>query len=195
MNSVTLTLMRKVRSLLQWIGGAITRVAGTALVFGVFFVIFGLTPGDAVVGWLVALPEWMQSGWFKLGLVLVGLALIWASLRYNLWSRRQVVIDELAEELSCAIHNLLNRHVTSEEELKVWEADYRAWLDRVNTKLGNRAFFTRADQIHFERLGTFPASSYAIQFNPHHNNLLNQLGVKFDRLRDIIQWSQMRTGR
>ena len=34
-----------------------------------------------------------------------------------------------------------------------------------------------------------------MQFNPRHNNLLSQLGIKFDRLRDVIQWTRVRTGR
>lgn len=187
--------MRQVHSLLQWVGGAITRVAGTALAFGVFITVVGLTPGDAVARLLITLPDWMQSGWFKLALVIIGLAIIWASMRFNLWSRRQIVIDEFAEELSWAIHNLLNRKVTNANELTTWETDYHAWLAKVNTKLENRAFFTRADQIHFERLGTFPATSSPMQFNPRHNNLLSQLGIKFDRLRDVIQWTRVRTGR
>ena len=87
--------MRQVHSLLQWVGGAITRVAATALAFGVFIVVVGLTPGDAVARLLITLPDWMQSGWLKLALVIIGLAIIWASMRFNLWSRRQIVIDEL----------------------------------------------------------------------------------------------------
>jgi hypothetical protein len=187
--------MRQVHGLLQWVGGAITRVAGTALVFGAFFVLFGLTPADAVVRWAFRLPPWMQSGSFKLGVLILGLVVIWASLRLNLWSRRQDVIDDLAEDLSWAIHELLNRHVKSEDDLTKWQEDYRAWLTKVGKKLGNRAFFTRADQIHFERLGSVPATSFGIQFNAQHNQLLCQLSLKFDRLRDIIQWAQMRGSR
>lgn len=184
--------MRELRTVLQWIGGAITRVAGTAMVVGLFFVIFGLTPLEAAVRWLVALPDWMQTGWFKLGVLIVGLAVIWASLRYNVWSRRQIVIDELAEELSWAIHNLLNRRVRDQAQLIEWRTAYEAWLDKVNKKLGNRAFFTRADELHFERLGSVPAVGFSMAFNDEHNHALSQLSLKFDRLRDIIRWTQMR---
>jgi predicted HTH transcriptional regulator len=67
----------------------------------------------------------------------------------------QHAIDDLAEDISWAIGNLLNRspRPSTDEEISLWEGDFVRWCDSVGTKLENRKFFTRADQLHFERLG------------------------------------------
>lgn len=175
-----------------WIGGSITRVAGTGLVLGLFIVAYGATPGQAVADLLKRLPPEVASPWARLALVVVGLAVIGASLHLNVWSLRQKAIDEMAEDLSWAIHNLLNRAVSDEAGLAKWEQDYHAWCQRVSKKLENRAFFTRADQLHFDRLGFVPATHLAGTFNQRHSWLASQLSLKFERLRDIINWTQMR---
>ena len=176
----------------MWIGGSITRAAGTGLVVGLFMIAYGATPGQAVADFLTHLPPEVVSPWFRLVLVVVGLAVIWTSLHFNVWSLRQRSIDALAEDLSWAIHNLLNRHVASQSDLGTWEADYHAWCRRVSQKLENRAFFTRADQLHFDRLGFVPQTALATNFNQHHAWLTAQLALKFERLRDVINWTQMR---
>lgn len=48
---------------------------------------------------------------------------------------RQNAIDDLAEDLSWAIHNLLNKTVSNNEELSQWENEYRSWCLRVSDKL------------------------------------------------------------
>ena len=120
------------------------------------------------------------------------LAVIWASLHFNVWSLRQRSIDALAEDMSWAIHNLLNRSVASQADLVTWQTDYKEWCGRVSQRLDNRAFFTRADQLHFDRLGFVPPAALAISFNQHHAWLTAQLALKFERLRDVINWTQMR---
>jgi hypothetical protein len=184
----------KVRAgrLLDFLGGSIGRMAGTGLVTGLFFVAFGLTPSAAVIWILQNPPEFISSGWFRIGLLLIGMAIIWASLNFNRWSRRQKVIDALAEDLSWAIHDLLNRDPRpgTEAEIAKWESDYEEWCKRVSTKLDNRAFFTRADQIHFDRLGF--VRQVPIEAEPKMRWWLSQLSLKFDRLRDVINWSQQR---
>ena len=134
----------------------------------------------------------MTNPWFKLALVVIGLVLIGVSLHFNVWSLRQEAIDDLAEDLSWAIHNLLNRPVANEPEVAQWEADFKAWCERVSAKLENRAFFTRADQLHFDRLGFVPLASFAGSYNQRHAWLVSQLNLKFERLRDVINWTQMR---
>ena len=176
----------------MWIGGSITRVAGTGLVFGLFLTIYGATPGQAVADFLANLPPEATNPWSKLALVVVGLVVIGASLHFNVWSLRQQAIDNLAEDVSWAIHHLLNKTVASQFELDAWEVEYHAWCSRVSKKLENRAFFTRADQLHFDRLGFVPATALATSFNQHHAWLTAQLGLKFERLRDVINWTQMR---
>jgi hypothetical protein len=107
-------------------------------------------------------------------------------------SLRQRAIDDLAEDLSWAIHNLLNKPVSNKTELSQWESDYRAWCQRVSAKLEKRAFFTRADQLHFDRLGFVPPANSTGSFSERHEWLLSQLKLKFERLRDVINWTQIR---
>lgn len=182
----------KIKWLWMWIGGSITRAAGAGLVVGIFILVYGAAPGQAVAELLGSLPQWTTYSWFKLTLVLVGLLLIGVSLHFNVWSLRQQAIDALAEDLSWAIRDLVNRPVQTEAEVDTWEADYRAWCDRVSHKLDNRAFFTRADQLHFDRLGFVPPTNLSGSFNQRHVWLVSQLSLKFERLRDVINWTQMR---
>jgi len=176
----------------MWIGGSITRVAGTGLVIGLFIVAYGAAPGQAMADLLARLPPGVTNPWFKLVLVVVGLCVIFASLHFNVWSLRQKAIDDLAEDLSWAIHHLLNKAVSNEPEVAEWESEYRAWCEQVSRKLGNRAFFTRADQLHFDRLGFVPSTNLAGSYNERHAWLASQLSLKFERLRDVINWTQMR---
>jgi hypothetical protein len=119
-------------------------------------------------------------------MAIVGLALIGASLWFNIWSRSQQAIDDLAEEMSWAIVALLNRapRPAIDEGVSGWEIDFRNWCDRVSKKPENRAFFTRADQLHFAMLGFIEP----IKMTEHgrYDWLLSQLRLKFERLRDVI---------
>lgn len=176
----------------MWIGGALSRAAGTGLVIGIFTVIYGATPGEAMTNLLTNLPPWLINPWFKLALVIIGLFIIGASLHFNVWSLRQKAIDDLAEDLSWAIHDLLNKPVSDESEVSHWESEYREWCKRVSAKLENRAFFTRADQLHFDRLGFVPQVNFTGSDNQRHAWLVSQLNLKFERLRDVINWTQIR---
>jgi hypothetical protein len=60
----------------------------------------------------------------------------------------------------------------------------------VSKKLENRAFFTRADQLHFDMLGFVPPVS--MTNNQRFDWLLSMLALKFERLRDVINWTQQR---
>lgn len=182
----------KIKWLWMWVGGSITRVAGTGLVVGIFIVVYGATPGQAMAELLAVLPSWLINPWFKLALVVIGLGLVGVSLHFNVWSLRQEAINDLAEDLSFAIQDLLNKPVANEPDVAQWEADFRAWCQRVSAKLENRAFFTRADQLHFDMLGFVPPTNFVGSYNHHHEWLVSQLNLKFDRLRDVINWTQMR---
>lgn len=182
----------KINWLWMWIGGAISRVAGTGLVFGIFLITYGATPGQAIADLLSNPPPWITNPWFKLALVVIGFAIIGCSLHFNVWSLRQRAIDDLAEDLSWAIHHLLNKTVSDQPQVLQWDSEYRAWCQRISQKLENRAFFTRADQLHFDRLGFVPAVVISVSFNEHHAWLVSQLNLKFERLRDVINWTQMR---
>ncbi|MFZ6017707.1 MAG: hypothetical protein ACOYU0_08970 [Nitrospirota bacterium] len=183
----------KIKWFWMWIGGSISRAAGAGLVVvGIFIVIYGATPGQAFADLLTHLPQWLTNQWFKLALVVIGLFIIGASLHFNVWSLRQKAIDDLAEDLSWAIHNLLNKPVSNDDEVTQWESGYREWCEKVSKKLENRTFFTKADQLHFDRLGFVPLTKFTGSFNERHDWLVSQLSLKFERLRDVVNWSQMR---
>ena len=110
------------------------------------------------------------------------------------WSGKQKAVDDLAEDLSWSIHNLLNRNppVRSASDVATWKRDYDDWCRKVSDKLGNRAFFTRSDQLHFDRLGFVETTPMAVAFNSEHANLLGQLALKYERLREVMNWTQQR---
>lgn len=100
---------------------------------------------------------------------------------------RQKEIDDLAEDLSWAIHHLLNKTVSNEANVSQWDSEYRAWCERVSEKLENRKFFTKAEQLHFDRLGFVPPANFSGSYNQRHEWLVSQLKLKFERLRDILK--------
>jgi hypothetical protein len=180
-----------VGTIVQFIGGAIGRVAGTALVIGIFFVLFGVTPWEFVARLIYSPPSWATSPYFRLGVLILGVAVIWASLAFNRWSWKQKAIDGLAEDISWAIDNLLNRKNPAQLDKKFvddWQNDFKKWCDDVSGKLGNRAFFTRADQLHFDYLGFI--EPVQMHIDAQLNRLLGQLRLKIERLRDVINWTQ-----
>ena len=184
--------MHRVGSLLQFVGGAIGRVAASGIIIGLFFVVVGVTPWQFVADFIQHPPSWFGSVWLQPSLTLIGLALIGASLWFNLWSRKQQAIDELAEDIAWAINSLVNRNPrpTTDNQVAEWENDYKDWCEGVSRKLENRAFFTRADQLHFDMLGFVDPIKMA--GHRRFDWLLSQLKLKFERLRDVINWTQQR---
>jgi hypothetical protein len=183
-----------VGTIIQYIGGSISRVAGTALVIGTFFVLVGVTPWQFVAQLIANPPPWSNSNYFRIGLLILGLVVIWASLNFNRWSAKQKVIDSLAEDISWAISNLLCRTPDKIDPdrkfVDEWRMDFDNWCSRVSKKLENRAFFTRADQLHFDYLGFI--DPIVLYQNPQLNESLSQLRLKVQRLRDVINWTQER---
>jgi len=185
--------MHRVGSLLAFIGGGIGRVALSGVLIGFFFVIAGVTPWQFFADNFSSPP----SLWLSPIVTLVGLAVIWGSLQFNRWSRHQKAIDALAEDLGWAIRNLLNRNPrpSTPEEVQQLDTDFQAWCAKINSQLENRAFFTTADQLHFDRLGFVPMFSmggHPMAGHPRYDKILSMLNLKFERLRDIINWSQQR---
>ena len=174
-------------------------MAATGAATGIFFVLFGGLPWEFVVDVIMNPAEWLLTGWVRLGAIIIGLALIFISLRWNVWSRRQKVVNELADLLSSAIHDLLNRPIKSDIELGSLDAEFQIWCEKVISKCEDHpSYFSKADVIHFDRLGKVSKDKWDIAYraNPNdtrHNHLLNMLSLKFDRLRDIINWTQQRT--
>ena len=183
-----------VGQMIQYIGGRLGAVAGSAVIIGGFFVIVGVTPWQFVARLAIEPPAWAQAGWFRLAILMLGLVVIWASLNFNRWSNKQKAIDELAVDISWAITNLLNRGMGPEGRddrwMAKWQDDFTKWCDRITQKLSNRTFFTYADQLHFEYLGF--VNPIEMSTIPKFNHLLSMLRLKFERLRDIINWTQQR---
>jgi len=185
--------MHRVGSILQFVGGAVGRVAMSGIVIGLFFVFVGVTPWQFFVDFFQHPLAWFASPWISPSMTIIGLVLIGASLWFNIWSRKQHIIDDLAEDIAWAINNLLNRSPTpsTPQTITAWEADFRSWCDRVSRKLENRAFFTRADQLHFDVLGfiqPIAVAGHAVGLA----HLESQLNEKLKRLRDVINWTQQR---
>lgn len=186
-------------SFLSWLGGGFNRMAATAAATGIFFVLYGGLPWEFVVDVVGHPAEWLLNGWVRLGAIIIGLALIFISLRWNMWSRRQNVVNELAEMLSSAIGDLLNRPIKSDIELGSFDSDFQTWCEKIKSKLEDHpSYFSKADIIHFERLGKVSKEIWGFAYRANetdtrHNHLLNMLSLKFDRLRDIINWTQQRT--
>lgn len=187
--------MGGLRRLLDWIGGGVSRMAASGFAGGFLFVFLGMTPAEAVAYLFKNPPDWLMSGWTRLLLVIVGLAVIFTSHRFNLWSQRQKAIDDISEDISWAISEILNRarpkaladYAAFAQQLKI---DYEIWCARVSKKLENRAFFTRSDQLHFDRLGFVDPVQMTGDNSADHT--LSMLKLKFERVREIINWIQQR---
>lgn len=179
--------MGKAGSILQYAGGRFGAVAASGLIAGTFIVLVGVTPAQFVVGLLRNPPSWVP--WLSPALVILGIGIFWASFRYNVWSQRQVAIDSLAEDISEAIADLVNRNVTH-LAAQQFKDDFDKWCKKVSKKLENRAFFSRADQLHFDRLGYLEPVTMVGLSGPDHTH--SMLRLKLERLRDIINWTQER---
>jgi hypothetical protein len=102
---------------------------------------------------------------------------------------KTAAIDEIADEISWAVHNLVNPkpHPAStadpESAIAAFEAQLDAWYGRVSKKLANRDAFTQGDQTHFDTLGF--VSPVQMWGHPKLDHLFSQLKLKLDRLREI----------
>jgi len=185
--------MRFWSRVLSYAGGAIGRAAGTGVVVGFCMVVLGGTPGQLIASLWLSPPQVVSSWWFSPTISIVGLVVIAVSLKFNLWDQKQKAVDDLAEDISWAIHELLNRPrppTLTAAFVDKWESDFLSWCARVSQKLANEAFFTRADRLHFDRLGF--VDQVGITGDAKFDWLLAMIRLKFDRLRDIINWIQQR---
>ena len=187
-----------------WIGGGLNGMAATGVATGLFFVLYGGLPWEFVVGLTAQRPEWLLSGPARLGAIIIGLVLIIASLRWNMWSRRHRVVGELARQLLLATGSdlgggLLNPWIGSDADLDQFESEVQDWCDTVKSIMANNpAYFSEADIIHFDKVGKAPKDSWGFVYHPTptdsvHEYLLNMLNLKCERLRDVINWVQQRT--
>ena len=142
------------------------------------------------------MPDWLPMVSAITGPAILGI-IIWTSIVRPIRARRaggkrQQAVDHLSQQLSDAIHDLMNRNppVASEQDLDKWKDDYREWGNKVSDYLGEH--FSKSEQDHFNRIGLVQEIQFGFAYNKHHNHMLRQLGIKFDRLRDIIRDNQFR---
>ena len=112
-------------------------------------------------------------------------------------SARQQVIDDIADEIDFAVHNLINpkpfpttigNSVAADFALLQSKTD--AWRERVSGKLGNTSVFTKGDKVHFDSLGSItPVVRYGDQ---KLDWLHSMLVLRLDRLREIEDRARMR---
>lgn len=175
--------------LLWFIGNRIFASAVMIFIGGICVLIFGMAPMDLAAAATASAPWWFDTWWFRFLVIVVGLGLIFFAINLNLMSAKQSAVDRLSRLLSDAIHDPFNRPVTSDAEaLAAWN-DYLAWNARVLAIL-NWRFFTETDRIHFDRLGAFPVIRFGHLYNDaqqNHARMLNQMAIKFDRLREITR--------
>lgn len=182
---------KAVGSLLQFVGGALTRVAVSGLIIGVFVVLVGVTPWEYLVSVIERPPGIVKNLWFTPVMTLCGLLVIYASLRFNLWSTKQLAIDALASELEWASNHLLHRPpvANAHEEAQQWHSDFSAWKTRVSEKLAERAFFTNNDQVYFQHPG-LPNSSFVS--NHVAGDHVCFVEIRMRALREILNSAQLR---
>jgi hypothetical protein len=186
------SMRRQIGTALQFVGGRLGGVAVSGIIFGVFTIGVGMTPGEFFALFFEHPPRWLSSPFISPSIVLIGLAAIYLSVTFNVWSQKQKAINSLAEHISDAIGDLVNRNPvpSAPTDINQFESDYHSWIAKVSKELENRAFFTRADQLHFDRLGY--VDTIAMHGQPKLDWLHSQLKLKFERLRDVINWSQQR---
>jgi hypothetical protein len=186
--------MQRVGSMLQYVGGKINGVAVAGVLVGILFVAIGVTPGTTFAGLLQNPPDLLKSLWVGPGAALIGVAFILGSFRFNLWSSKQHAIDDLSEELKAAVDLIRSRP----KDPAKWDhfdayarQEFESWKSRVYEKLGNRAFFTKADQIYFAYLGMV-SDARVEDASAEFRHIVLALNVHMRHLREIIQAAQMR---
>jgi len=98
--------------------------------------------------------------------------------------QRRIAVDELALLQSEAIHEIWNRPVSSDAEVDSLERYDVGWQRRVAAILERD--FSKAEVVHFTRLGVVPMAFRDGTFNARHAKILREYALREDRLRDII---------
>jgi len=113
--------------------------------------------------------------------------LVFPAIRF-FWQQRRVpqrVIDGLAVLRSTAIQEILNGKVSSDVELKAWEAKEEGWQQDVLVVL--RKHFPKAEVLGFEYLGVIQQAVFPHAFNNEHAFRLMTVAKRLSILEDIIR--------
>ena len=101
-----------------------------------------------------------------------------------LLTHQQRIVDELAEFRSEGIHSILNAHITNNFEWHELEAHQSDWWHHVESYL--RENFSKADTLHFTRMGIIPMLTFPHTYNEGHAKMLREFVVQDERIREII---------
>lgn len=97
----------------------------------------------------------------------------------------QVIVDQLAELRSKAIHDILNRTVINDAELATFKSTHETWRKQVLELLEKH--FPTAEALGFERLGVIPQVGFVHSFNNEHAFELMMFAKRLSILEDIIR--------
>ena len=95
-----------------------------------------------------------------------------------------MAVDELAELRSEAIHDILNRNVTTDDEVAALAEFVSEWWQRVMNVLEQN--FSKAEQLNFSRLGSVPNVKFPHAYNAQHAKILREFALQERRMLDII---------
>lgn len=96
----------------------------------------------------------------------------------------QAAVNALAELRSEAVHEILNRPVTTDAELAALASYTEQWWQRVEAILEQN--FSRAEQLNFTRLGVVPDFRFRHAYDAAHAKILREYALQERRLLDII---------
>lgn len=96
----------------------------------------------------------------------------------------QTAVDQLAELRSEAIHDILNRLISTDAELRALSAFTKDWWQRVKDVLEQD--FSKAEQLNFTRLGAVPHVIFPHSYNDVHAKILREFALQERRMLDII---------
>lgn len=152
----------------------------------------------AILAWVVPPTSLNYEAKFYWGLFAISLliASVFVFVRAGKFNRqKQAALDGLSEEISWAIHHIVNMPKPAEESWDAYALRFNnaanEWCTRVDTMLSNRSFFTQSDLIHFQRLGVI--HMFRMTGHPNTDHAFSMLSLKLDRLREIIVLVQQRS--
>lgn len=120
------------------------------------------------------------------GLIVVAIALlIWA---FWIYRKKMEAIDGLSEEISWAIHHIVNMPKPTQETWDEYAVRFNeahdAWCPQVERTLGNKRFFTQSDLLHFQHLGII--QQFNLTGHPATDHAFSMMNLRLARLREII---------
>lgn len=92
-------------------------------------------------------------------------------------------LNRLADQLTEG-GRLLNRRVTSDDELSTWKRDYDNWTNNVSAEIEEH--FGRPQALTFRSVVSVLAADMPPAFNGWHNNKKLRLNKRIDNLRSFI---------